>query len=277
MKMRSIICMLGTTIILAVPTLATPMTGREAAEALAAQCDDFYVKGGLYSRRMTDEEFWIMMEAAINKAFRQGDSCDLGTCTYWTWDDAPDLREYEVPLEKLERLVYEQDYVDGWCKENVPLIVSDGMDRDTAIRTIYDWIIAFATYDYDALTDDVLLSNEQSAYSLLTTGKGVCASYSKLFRGMVEVVPFNIETGGVDWQSGTEYIKVALVDKRSSDGASGHEWNAIQSSDGTWYCYDVTAADTSNNANGYYKITTDMLFEEQPIASEQPSEWRWFY
>jgi hypothetical protein len=66
---------------------------------------------------------------------------------------------------------------------------------------------------------------------------GICSSHSKLFRSMIEYIPFN-SLGTVDYQTeNPTYIKVSIVNNTELT----HEWNAITDADGTTWYYDLSA------------------------------------
>lgn len=224
---------------------------------------------------MLKDEFWNLMGDAINSVFRSGDSCDLGSCKCWYDVAEPDVLEYEVGYEQLDKLVREQGYVDTWCSENVPGIIPDGTDKETAIHLIYDWILNFAEYDETILYTD-RQKTSQSAYSIITTGRGICSSYSKLFRSMIEIIPFNGENGLVDWQNGTDHITVAIIDYCPLD-SNGHEWAAIQSTDGTWLHYDLSSADRFDARDVYYAKTTENVAEIWRGCFANPDQWVWYH
>ncbi len=62
-------------------------------------------------------------------------------------------------------------------------------------------------------------------------------STAKAYRALIEAIPFDPATGLVNWECAVPArIKVAIVYN------DGHEWNAIQDLDGTWYHYDLSTA-----------------------------------
>ena len=141
-----------------------------------------------------------------------------------------------------------QAYVENWLKDHVPALIPTGTEYNAAIRILFDYIVNNYTYDFDAPYDFSVSHDSQGAYRILLTGQGICSGYSKLFRGMVEYLPFNAQ-GIVDYEASEVFhIPVAIVNW--IQGNEGHEWNAIRDpKDGLWYHYDLS--ETVMDHDGY--------------------------
>ncbi len=114
--------------------------------------------------------------------------------------------------------------IDSWYKE---LAFTDGMSDLKKEKAVHDMLIKKVTYD--RRTDNIYISHDQSAYSVLGDGnwyKGydqpqtVCAGFAQCF-----ALFMNGE--GID--------TVVLT----SSGTGAHEWNKIRLND-SWYICDVT-------------------------------------
>lgn len=103
--------------------------------------------------------------------------------------------------------------------------VHDGMDEDAALTAIGTYLHAKFPYADGQITD------YQSAYQQIQTGKGVCASQSRLLREMAKLVP--MKDGVVNFAEGrTGIIKVHLCTSVS------HMWD-VAFRNGVTYIYDA--------------------------------------
>lgn len=208
------------------------------------------VNGKLASRAFNsvgDLEDTAMDEAAqaITATTRVGDKAEAIEQGILTVDE---VGKYHVSFAgyQVNDLIDHVNYVNGWVEKNIPKIVHEGMNREDAIRAVYDYIVSHFAYDFEACATadgSKVLREAQGAYYMLAHGKGVCASFAKLFRGLVEAIPFN-QNGVVDYSvnpDSTNYIQVAIV----HDDDNAHEWNAICGADGKWYHYDTASAAAS--------------------------------
>ena len=152
-------------------------------------------------------------DKAINKILRSEDFCTIRG----TRPIIPKITESEI-----NNLIYRDNYVKEWCLKNVPNIVSNGDNQITAFRKIYNYVISIP-YNYESYNEKDG-SEFQSAYSAIVENKAICASYSKLFRSMIEIIPFD-DLGFVDWNNGKNYISVMLG--WYDNGKIAHEWAAI--------------------------------------------------
>lgn len=239
-KILNSICAVLTAAACTVPVWAEPMTAAQAAEALASIHPDYAYASpaGLMIEIPEDSRKYlgkILNDNFINEVFRSEDSNTIGTLNGTKNDNG--TITWNVSYETLSELSYKDDYVKTWCSQTVPLLAPSGTDRMTALRSIYDWMVATYPYGYDVV-EEGRAGDYQNAYETIMTGKAICASYSKLFRSMVETLPLYSQTGLVDWETGTDHIKVATVECYSDIDGSGHQWAAIQEADGSWRYFD---------------------------------------
>jgi uncharacterized protein YsxB (DUF464 family) len=236
-----------------------------SAEEIAGQSDFLYVRdSSIISSPMSEDMFWNEYERAVTDTLNACDAVETGGVQY---DADSDGYRFQITANQINTLIAHQEYVDQWTRQTIPLVAKQGMDRETAIHNVYDWIIN--QYQYNANLNHNFLTSEsyQGVYAMITSPdqEGICSSFSKLFRTMVEAIPFN-EHQIVDYQTSTpNYIKVSLV----NNAGLTHEWDAIVDPDGTCYYYDLSAQDIASgafsansslySAGSYYKLTPDKM------------------
>lgn len=205
-------------------------------------------EGGLISAPTNEKEFIPAFEHTVSDALRV---CDAAEIVYYPFRYEGSKVVYEIPADSVRLLLTRQHFVEEWLSLHVPAIVPAGTDRTVAIRMIFDYIVSNYSYDYDAPNDFYSIHDSQGAYRIITTGQGICSGYSKLFRGMVEYLPFTAQ-GIVDYDAQeVSHIPVAIVNW--TEGKEGHEWNAIEDpDDGLWYHYDLSG--TVMDPNGYERF-----------------------
>ena len=225
------------------PTAAYGSTARDIAAASGGFIRED--QGALVSQITNVKEFVPGFEHAVTDALR---FCDGAEIAFYPYQYEGNGVVYRIPADKVELLLNRHRFVQDWLEAFVPAIVPGGTDREGAIRRIFDYIVANYSYDYGAPKDFYSIHDSQGAYRIITTGQGICSGYSKLFRGMVEYLPFNAQ-GIVDYEASEVFhIPVAIVNW--IQGNEGHEWNAIRDpKDGLWYHYDLS--ETVMDHDGY--------------------------
>lgn len=233
-----------------------PKTAEEAAEALAAQSDILYVSGKeLHSEGVPNDTFWDELDIAINAVFRSCDASEMDSLRA-TYDvAAPEILSYEVREDQLQILVDNQALVNSWLESSVPTLIPDGSSAEDAVWTAYLHVVNSYLPDYIALEDTGYVRKEaQGAAYVLKNGKGICAGLTKLFRSIVESIPFDANTGLVDYSAQDPvYLKAAVLENRDVS----HEWAAISFS-GVWYHYDLSIINTANLSERY-KMTESQM------------------
>lgn len=216
-------------------------------------------RGALISKITNEKEFVPGFEHAVTAALRV---CDASELIQYPFQYAKNGCVYEISRDKVSLLLSRQAYIQNWLEEHVPAIVPAGTDYNGAIRMLFDYIVSNYSYDYEAPGDFYAGHDSQGAYRILLTGQGICSGYSKLFRGMVEYLPFNCQ-GVVDYQAQeASHLSVALVSW--SDGVWGHEWNAIQEpQDGLWYHYDLSLSAMEPGRPPLYKLSAAGITGDQ--------------
>lgn len=227
----------------------TPKTAEQAAEALAAQSDLFYVSGDkLRAKGTYNDNFWDELDYAINAVFRSCDGSEMDSLTATYNTASPEILSYQIREEQLQILADNQTLVNNWLADNVPAIIPNGTNKEDAIWLAYTHVVNSYAPDYTALADTGYMRKEaQGAAYVIKNGKGICAGLTKLFRSIAEYIPFDPQTGQVNYSAANpEYLQVAIV---KNDEVS-HEWAAI-SLGGVWYHYDLSIINTANLGERY--------------------------
>lgn len=142
--------------------------------------------------------------------------------------------------------------VEDAAQDCLSAIDSSWSDYDK-IKAVYDWVIRRADYD-GSVTD-------QSLYSVMTQGRGVCAGYARATQYLLQSldIPCTYITG---------YAR-----------GGSHAWNLVEA-DGEDYYLDPTWGDpvftdgSSGDPNqvsyGYFCVTTDVLLRTHTIDDTLP-------
>lgn len=147
-----------------------------------------------------------------------------------------DSRELNVVLSSA--LIYKQQYHLGIRKIRV---IMEKIKKDTdkmidkeKVRYVYEWIGTNTKYDklFTAA------SKNQSAYSALVSGSGVCAAYAKSAQILFQ------------------YLGIESYMVHGTTDAGYHLWNIVKVDD-NYYFFDATVASSiSKNSDWYYKGLT---------------------
>ncbi len=210
--------------------------------------------GGLVSHTATEADFISAFEKAVGSSLRVCDGAEVGSYPYRRTSQG---FRYHISSDRVQLLLEHEDYIKRWLSQTVPSLVPSGVSREAAIRLIYDYILSNYRYDPEALRNPAMLAAHQGAYQMLQTGRGICSSFSKLFRGMVEYVPFSPE-GISDYSSPRPSRLQVIVIDHLPPNATGHEWAAIsEPSDGALRYYDLSRA--SLEGRDYYRLSEHAL------------------
>lgn len=211
--------------------------------------DDYFYNtefGLLTKEACSFDDFTAHTRTAIEETFRSLSIVDLGVC----YNISNSEGEFHlIPEKEFENLAKKQNEIDttiaGIVRENIPA----GTSQDEAIQICFDYTIEFLEYDYT--NDDFTKKQYQSLYTSLNTGKGICKSYAKLFRALVETIPFQNKVVNYEFEN-PEYIQVAIC----ANEEILHSYNAILDDAGQYHLYDATFADTtSGDLYNYYDFS----------------------
>lgn len=253
---------------------ASPKTTDEAATSFHA-VDSRAYKEGIYTKlRFYKDTFYDEWNDALvklwNRTFPECSPAEISPF-YYDWDR--DYHVYAISEEEMQLFIDRQDAVEKWALSVTKNIIPDNSSRDVAVQEAFSYLVSNFYYDCEASEHQELLNQAQGAYYLIMNGKGVCASFSKAFRALVESISFDPGTGNVSWGCANPFfLQVAIVRNNS------HEWTAIQDTDGTWYHYDVSTCSSYGKKWGewrYFHVAEKDLHDSfYNGVYENPS---WYY
>lgn len=238
-KIHTLISSVVLSVAMSFSAFATPMTVQETAQSILAVDNHFYYDsdGVKYDIPMSDRYNTAAISkinALLTSALRGCAVGDFGSQINWCSSDGVTC-SITIKKDELSILAAHQDVVDSWADATARAVIPSGTSRDEAILTSYLHIARNYSYNTNLSNDEVMAA--QGAYFMIKNGYGLCASYAKVFRSLVEAIPFNQETGLVDWEcTSPTHIKVVVA------ASDDHEWNEIQDADGVWYVYDLSAS-----------------------------------
>jgi hypothetical protein len=273
---------------LAIPAYATPKNVAEAEQAILNMDSRFYKtneklpsyyekynpnvdvsksEDAIYGNPVQESNVSYSIQTVINQLFRDCDIMEAYVVCRFYYVNDPNSYRFVLYEDQINTLMEHQNAIDDWSSSSIREIVPDGIGMDDAIKICYLHILRNYPYNRNATSRVNLDLNKQAqgAYYAITTQSGICASLSKLFRTLVEAIPFDPETGCVNYNAESPFnLKVAIIDNEYKY----HEWAAIQMS-GNWYYYDCAMSnDFVNqymNDEGallyYYKMTDEGLIE----------------
>ncbi|MEQ2442862.1 transglutaminase domain-containing protein [Pseudoflavonifractor sp. CLA-AP-H29] len=180
-----------------------------------------------YVRADYPELFWLLGTDTLTTTMIGGVPTEI-TLTFRYSIDAADLPAATAQVEAAAQE----------CLSGIDPAWSD-YDK---IKAVYDWIVRRTEYDPDA--------NDQSLYTVLVSGRGVCAGYAKATQYLLNQlgIPCTYVTGTVR--------------------GAGHGWNLVWA-EGAWYYLDPTWGDPLFSdgeqdpdyvSYNYFCVTTDVLF-----------------
>lgn len=222
-------------------------------EDIAAHDDRVTIDRGMLSFHAKDKnDIWEQYYSIISDNLRTHTGYEE---TWLSWE--PDGNGYTCWIDNgyLDNFLNEKDWVEEWCKTNVKNWVLNGASKDVAIRCVLMYCNGF-NYDYNMAKNQTGSMKKEftlsaSSFSMIQKQNGVCVGFSSAFRSLLESVPFDPETGLVNWDSDNPiYMKVAILRNKT------HMWNAVQNDDGTWTWYDATlgssvSKETVNSMSDY--------------------------
>jgi hypothetical protein len=229
-----------------------------SAETIADASDLLEVKDGTIVSKSTDEEhFWEAYGHAVISTLNACDATEAGKVQ---WIRNADGYRFFISAQQIKTLIAHQEYADRWIADTVPSIIPQGMERQDAILTIYHWILNHYSYSYDISSNDDTAEKYQGVYPMLVSPQlgGICSSYSKLFRAMIESIPFN-QMELVDYQTDNPtHLTVDII----NNAERTHEWNAITEPDGVRLYYDLSSQaiepeslQSNSGAPFYYRLS----------------------
>ncbi|MCL2121760.1 MAG: DUF4358 domain-containing protein [Clostridiales bacterium] len=135
------------------------------------------------------------------------------------------------------------------CAEIIAGLITADMDAYDKELAIHDWIIDWADYDSESLSnapDAKPDPDNDNPYGLLVGKRAVCMGYTTTFQLFMDML--NIE----------------CITVRGAASSGEHAWNMVRL-DGEWYCVDLTWNDPSRGDQSdavrhqYFNVTSDFM------------------
>ena len=225
-----------------VTVYAFPSTVKDVKHALVSSGNAYEDANGFNILVENGQNSTMVLENKFNDIFRDSDFEEV---------NAPITKVQNGYLftftdEDLSTLIDHQNVVDAWADTTAKNITANGDDRSSVLWKVFHYLASNYSYDKDVPYDELLRA--QGAYYLIENSKGLCATFAKAFRALIEAVPFDPESNLVDWNANNKaYISVAIL----RNGV--HEWAAVQDTDGVWYQYDPSGAAAGKNSFNFIK------------------------
>lgn len=157
------------------------------------------------------------------------------------WVDKEDIKislpgsGFNPKKDTIEVIIQHDDYGENIASIVEQLTGDKGFSDYETYKVLHDWVASYLDYNYDALTDDVLLTDCNDPEYCLNTGWAVCGGYAALYQDLCT-------EAGLDC-----YFIEGKADFLDFNGI-GHAWNAVRL-DGKYYHVDVCWDDTSSPTN----------------------------
>jgi len=151
-------------------------------------------------------------------------------------------------------LTYKNRRILDACAEVIGAGVEDDMTDYEKELVIHDWIVGWADYDDEALSnapDARPCPDNDNPYGLLFHRKAVCRGYTSTFQLFMDMLG----------------IECITVEGTAIQGNEPHAWNMVRL-DGEWYCVDVTWDDPMGSvgpvifiSHMFFNVTSQFLRE----------------
>jgi transglutaminase/protease-like cytokinesis protein 3 len=137
------------------------------------------------------------------------------------------------------------------CAEIIGAVITDGMSDYDKELAIHDWIIDWADYDVETMSNSPDAKpdpNNDNPYGTIYSKKAICSGYTSTFQLFMDLL-------------GVECITVHGFYTRTG---GEHAWNMVRI-DGEWYCVDVTWNDpigvllTPALKHLYFNVTSQFM------------------
>ena len=142
-------------------------------------------------------------------------------------------------------------YILSTCKDIITSIIRDDMSDYDKELAIHDWIIDWAEYDPEALSNSPKAKpdpDNDNPYGLLFSKKAICSGFTSTFQLFMDML--NIRCISVHGFSGSEREE--------------HAWNMVVINS-NWYCVDVTwdspngVIFTRDVRHTYFNVSSDFM------------------
>ncbi len=208
---------------------------------------------GIFMKVLNDypEYFWV--DSRLNFTTRSIDSVPVDVKIDFTYTSSGD------------DLVKQKDKVADITGKVVKSTekVSDPYEK---VKRVYEYLITETKYR-SSVTD-------QSMYSVLVKGKGVCAGYARSFQYLMHVLGFEsiIVTGDLK-QNGDDGGVLSLFTPFIPEELNGHAWNMVKLGE-RWYHVDVTSGEALTPMNkdisyNFLTVPTEQILTTHTINPEE--------
>lgn len=172
------------------------------------------------------EYFWVKPNLEVI-TYKNGDTKTGYALEFSYTDDDTDS----------EKIKTKQRIIDNKVEAILRALDSCTTDYEKA-KGVYDYLITHTVYDEH--------KNDQSMYSVLTEGRGVCSGYAKSFQYLMNRmgVQAALVTGDLREQMGS----TIRLGSSHIYVTTGHAWNMVKI-DNNWYHVDVTTDDALSSTN----------------------------
>ena len=250
--------MKGSPVSIALPTGLTAVDSevRDPEEFYSALYDAILnVKEKVKIRVVDYDETAYSVDEAFHRVLRENPGLGFVSACNATVSQAagkaPAIMELELTYSYLPEKVTEmRGEADSAANEITDSVISPLMSDYEKVLALHDYLIENSRYDVENADSDTVPAEEHEAYGVLVNGIGVCDSYAKAFKLLLD-------------KAGVECL---LVEGSSTD-ASGkgtssldHAWNIV-SLDGEYYHVDTTwddvAEDRESEDHIYHYLNLD--------------------
>ena len=230
-------------------TLQEAVQGRSLTATIEPAGPDLVFEIFLTLMNDYPEYFWLSPRLDFTTRSVNGSAVDM-EIRFTHTEDPKELKEREEQVSRvLEKILDE---------------VGDITDPYEQVKRVYEYLITETKYR-SRVTD-------QSMYSVLVDGRGVCAGYARAFQFIMRNLGFEsiIVTGDLK-QSGREGGVLSLFTPYISEDLDGHAWNMVKI--GThWYHVDVTSGEALTPRNSNISYTFLAIPDEQLLKTHTVSE-----
>ena len=243
--MRNILKLITTAAIsLCMPmtVFAFPSTVKEVKNMLMSSENIREDTNGISITVGSDQNSTMVLEEYFNNIFRDSDFEEVNVQISKTQNGYT----FTFTDADLSTLIDHQKAVNAWAAMTAKSITANGDDRYSVLWKTFHYLASNYSYDKDVPYDELLRA--QGTYYLIENKKGLCATFAKAFRALIEAVPFDSESNLVDWNTNNKtYMSVAILRNEV------HEWTAVKDLDDVWYQYDPSGAASGKNRFDFIK------------------------
>ncbi len=178
-----------------------------------------------------DTAFKSILSENVGLGFVSGCNATFTRALGRSWADVKLELQYQYPRDKIISMRAEMDKK---ANEIINNIITPGMNDYEKVLAVHDYVVKCSRYDRLNADADTVPAEEHEAYGVLVNGIGVCDSYAKAVKLLLE-------------KAGAQTIIVEGSKVGTAEqGLAGadHAWNIVKL-DGEYYHVDATWDDVS--------------------------------